>query len=111
MKIAERMVLLSAIVLAEAELLLAGDPVSDVFGQDVDHPNRAELRHQMLGDHVGVALAGRDLELMVGQPVWSRRSGGTFAGRDADHRTCPFDEGFGALPRLVGELLGAECSR
>lgn len=43
-----------------------GDPGSDVFGQDVDHPHPTELGYQVLGDGVGVALAGGELDLVVG---------------------------------------------
>jgi hypothetical protein len=39
-----------------------------VLGQDIDHPHRPELGHQVLADRVRVALPGGRLDLMARQP-------------------------------------------
>ena len=75
-KIADRMVLFPAIVEADRPIVfLAGDPVADVFGQDVDHPHRTELRQDVLADHVGVALAWSGLDLVRWAATVSSTSG------------------------------------
>ena len=49
-------------------VLQPGNPGADMLRQDVDHPHRPELGHQMLVDRVRVALPGRSLDLMPWQP-------------------------------------------
>jgi hypothetical protein len=45
------------------------DPFADVAGHDLVHPQRAEPRHDVLADRVGVALPGGHLDHVVGQPL------------------------------------------
>jgi hypothetical protein len=56
-------------------------------------------------DHVGVALAGREFDLVGGQPGLEYVVGEGLPAAAAVAEFAGFGEGFGALPRFVG-LLG-----
>jgi hypothetical protein len=52
----------------DTDVLQPGHPGADVLGQNVDHPHRPELGHQVLVDRVCIALPRRRLDLVAREP-------------------------------------------
>lgn len=95
----------------DAVLLHAPDPGADVLGEDVHHPHRAELGHDVLVDRVVVALHGGRLDLVVGQPgLLDVLLEGLPSPLEVEVPPLAY-LGLGALPGPVGLLLGGERPR
>lgn len=82
-------------------------PGTHVLGQDLDHPHRPELGHEVLVDLV--ALPGGQLDHVMGQPDLLHVSPERHpaAGRVPD--LPPGELGLGPVPGLVGALPVAEA--
>ena len=82
-----------------------GDPLAHISGHDLVHPHRAEPRHDVLVDRVGVALTGGRLDHVVRQPFHLDIPLESLPPPPRIPQTALGQSHLGRLPRMVGVLL------